>query len=148
MSYRRGSSCGHVFYQPSSLTSEPSSDASEISFNRYPITRSGRGRGRGKIITEACSYYSQSHTARFHFPCSLGNSSFIVPVTVELFEDTVGLGAFSSGAVGPKVPLGPKIADKNDSTQSESTQQKDPGGPANQETTIHASPNTLEGVVL
>jgi len=123
MSSRRGSSRGHVSRQPSSTTSDPSSKASNFGFDRYPVNRSGQGRGRGKLITEACSHHSQSHTARFRFPCSLGNYSFIVLVTVELCEDIVGL-----RAIGPGAPLVLSKADKNKSSQIEITQRKDQGG--------------------
>lgn len=68
MSCRRGSSRGHVSRQPSSTTSYPSSEASNFCFDRYPVTRSSRDKGRGQFITEERSHHSNSHTARFCFP--------------------------------------------------------------------------------
>ncbi len=36
----------------------PSSDASDFCFDRYPMTKSGCGRGREQFNTKACSHHS------------------------------------------------------------------------------------------
>lgn len=141
MSCRRGSSQGCVTRQPSSTTSDPSSKASDFCFDSYPVTRSGRGRGQGQLNIEARSQHSQSHTARFRFPCTLSNSSFIASVTIGLREDN-----FGSVVVTPRVSLEPRTEDKHDNSQISNAQRKDPGGSATQDMNIQAGPSIPTGV--
>lgn len=94
---RRGSSRGHVSRQPSSSTSETSSEALNFRFDRYPDTRSRRGRGQGCFLLEEHSLHPNSQTVRFRVPCTLGSSSFTASVTVELCEASEDWEAESSG---------------------------------------------------
>lgn len=63
MGCRQGSSQGCVSRQPSSTTSDASSEASDFCCNRYTATRSGRGKGRGQFIIEVHSHHSHSHSS-------------------------------------------------------------------------------------
>lgn len=134
MGCRRGRSWGHVSCQTSSTTLDPSSRASNFCCDRYPMARSGSGRGRGKFIIEVHSHHSHSHTTCFYFPSTLGNSSFIASVIVELCEDVVGSGHVSLGA-----PLESRMEDQNVSKK------RDTGGSAILDLTTHVGPSAPVG---
>lgn len=108
MGCRRGSYRDRGSRQSSSTTSEPSSNTSEFYCYRYLATRSGRARGRGKTTAEVCLHHSHTHTAHFRIPCSLGNSSFIVSVFVEMCEVAV-----SSREVNPKASLQQRMVNQD-----------------------------------
>lgn len=91
MGRRRGGSRGRAASQRSSDTLEPGRSSP-------PATRSGRGRGRGRIGRVDCEHAAHP-TVPYRIPCSLANSTFIISVTIEKCEDNRGSGAAHLGAL-------------------------------------------------
>lgn len=136
MGCKRGSSRGRVIRQPSSSTSDSSSYSSGFCSDRYPVTRSGRGRSRGQHNSASKSHNSHSHTARFQFPCTLSNYSFIASVTIELREGSAGLVAATLG-----VTMETRAEDSPGTSQFYNKQNKDPGGTATQDMQTEVGPS-------
>lgn len=98
MGSRRGGSRGRAASHRSTPISYSSLDALEPGRSSPPVTRSGRGRGRGRVGRVDCEHAAHP-TVRYRILCSLAKSTFIVSVTIEKCEDIRGLGAAHPGAL-------------------------------------------------
>lgn len=139
MGSRRGGSRGRATSQRSTPISYSSLDALEPGWSSPPVTRSGRGRGRGQVRMVDCEHASHP-TVRYRILCSLANSTFIVSVTIEKCEDARGSGVAHPGVladqrmvnqienqrqvmggtsmVNPVVPAGPSAPARGEPTGS------------------------------
>jgi len=112
MGSRRGGSRGCATSQRSTPISYSSSDAMEPERSSPPVTRSGRGRGRGRGRIVDCEHAAHP-TVRYHIPCTLANSTFIVSVTIEKCEDLRG-----QGVAHPEIPADQRMVTPIDSKRS------------------------------
>lgn len=77
MSSRRGRSRGQTGREASSSKTDSLTFCSDFSMDRYPSIRSGWARGRGLHNLAASSFNFVTNSARFQFPCTHGNFSFM-----------------------------------------------------------------------
>ena len=87
MRCRRAGAIGRAINRSSPSNSDSSSYSSEFGPVRIPAPRRGRGKGRNRFNPAGhfrLSSRAHSHHARFHFPCSVNNTSLLATVTIDL----------------------------------------------------------------
>ena len=86
MGSRRGGSHGRATTQRSAPISPSSSVELAPEQNRPHVSIAGRGRGHGRGKMVECEHVAHP-TVRYHIPCTLANSTFLVSVTIENCEN-------------------------------------------------------------
>jgi len=96
--------------------------------------------GPGRFLSDEHSLHPNTQTVHFRFPSTLGHSSIIASVTVELSEATEDWEADSSGH-----PSDPRMEDQMATMQTLNAQRNTQGGSASQAAPFQAGPSAPLG---